>query len=390
MSRASQATATYAATRHGARIALAAAVTPVCAVATILMVMGGAGANGQPPVPGCGGGGTGQQVGSLRLDADQMGNARTIVTVVAGRHIPEYGAVIAVATAIQENKLRNSAVAVDHDSVGLFQQRPSQGWGTVAQLTDPVYATNAFLDHMVQVPNWQARALTDVAATVQNPRADLRGAYAQWQSVAQQLVDQFWPAAAAAAGPAPSTTPSGSAPPPAIATGAAPVCAGGGGAGGPIVGPTGNNVAGQETIPAGLVITGSAKGQTAVRFALAQLGKPYVFAAAGPDTWDCSGLTMGAWAAAGVPLPHWTITQAQAGTPEPNDLSQAVGGDLVLIPGSDGTSTAPGHVGMVVGYQTRKDGRHLWLIQAPMTGMNVELTEASQWNGQVAAVRHIA
>jgi|GEM_PF-740266 len=389
MSRTSKATATYAATRHGGRVALAAALSPVCAVATILMVVGGAGANGQPPIPGCGGGGSGQQVGSLTLDPDQMGNARTINTVAAGRHIPEYGAVVAVATAIQESKLRNSSAATDRDSVGLFQQRPSQGWGTVAQLTDPVYATNAFIDHMLNVPNWQSRELTDVTATVQDPRADLRGAYAQWQIIAQQLVDQFWPAAVAAAGPAPSSTPSGSTPPPAIASGA-PVCPGGGGAGGPIVGPTGNNVAGQTTIPAGLVIAGSAKGQVAVRFALQQLGKPYVFAASGPDAWDCSGLTMGAWAAARVSLPHWTVTQAQAGTPEPIDLSQAVGGDVVLIPGSDGTPQAPGHVGMVVGYQIRKDGRHLWLIQAPMTGVPVELTEATEWNGQVTNVRHIA
>lgn len=388
MSSTSKAIATYAVTSHGGR-ALMVTIIPVCAVALILMVLGGAGANGQPPIPGCGGGGTGQQVGSLALDPDQMGNARTVVVVVAGGHVSEYGAVIAVAAAIQESKLRNSPVMSDHDSVGLFQQRPSQGWGTIAQLVNPVYAANSFLDHMIAVPNWQSRALTDVAATVQNPREDLRGAYAQWQSIAQQLVDQFWPSAVAAAGPAPSTTSSGSAPPPAIGSGA-PVCAGGGGAGGPIVGPTGNNVAGRVTIPEGLVITGTSKGQTAVRFALEQLGEPYVFAAAGPDAWDCSGLTMAAWAAAGIALPHWTITQAQAGTPEPIDLSQAVGGDLVLIPGSDGTPQAPGHIGMVVGYQTRKDGHHLWLIQAPMTGMNVELTEATEWRGQITSVRHIA
>jgi cell wall-associated NlpC family hydrolase len=155
------------------------------------------------------------------------------------------------------------------------------------------------------------------------------------------------------------------------------------------VGPTGNNVAGTTTIPAGFVITGSAAGQTAVQFALKQLGKPYVFAAAGPDAWDCSGLTMGAWAAAGVTLPHWTGTQFREGTPEPTDLSQAVGGDLVFIPGSDGTPQQPGHVGMVAGYVDAHDGRHLYLIQAPMTGVPVELTEATEWRGQITDVRHI-
>lgn len=126
-----------------------------------------------------------------------------------------------------------------------------------------------------------------------------------------------------------------------------------------------------------------------MQFALKQLGKPYVFGAAGPDSWDCSGLTMGAWAAAGVTLPHWTGTQFKEGTPEPTNLSQAVGGDLVFIPGSDGTAQLPGHVGMVAGYVDKPDGRHLYIVQAPMTGVPVELTEATEWNGQITDVRHI-
>ena len=112
----------------------------------------------------------------------------------------------------------------------------------------------------------------------------------------------------------------------------------------------GNNVAGTTHIPAGLVIDGSPAAQTAVTFALAQLGKPYVFDAAGPNSYDCSGLTMAAWATAGVALEHWTGSQVDAGTPEPLDLSEAVAGDLVLIPGADGTMANPGHVGMIIGY----------------------------------------
>jgi len=67
-----------------------------------------------------------------------------------------------------------------------------------------------------------------------------------------------------------------------------------------------------------------------------------------------------------------------------------VGGDLVMIPGSDGTASKPGHVGMVAGYVDREDGRHLYLIQAAETGVPIELTEATEWNGQITAVRHIA
>src|SRR5690349_19255116 len=81
--------------------------------------------------------------------ADQIGHAVTIVRVGAQLEVPRRGWVIAVATAIQESGLRNLgnlADRNDHDSLGLFQQRPSQGWGTPAQLTDPVYAATAFYE----------------------------------------------------------------------------------------------------------------------------------------------------------------------------------------------------------------------------------------------------
>ena len=71
-------------------------------------------------------------------------------------------------------------------------------------------------------------------------------------------------------------------------------------------------------------------------------------------------------------------------------VSQAVGGDLVFIPGSDGTPQAPGHVGMIAGYVRRPDGVHLYVVQAPMSGLPVMLTEVSEWSGQIVAVRHIA
>jgi cell wall-associated NlpC family hydrolase len=115
-----------------------------------------------------------------------------------------------------------------------------------------------------------------------------------------------------------------------------------------------------------------------VTFALAQLGKPYVFGAAGPEAYDCSGLTMQAWAAAGVVLPHYTITQAELGTPVA-DPSLLRPGDLVFIPGSDGTMRAPGHVGMYV-------GRGL-IIEAPQTGDVVKLVPLSSFE-PIAAMRH--
>jgi cell wall-associated NlpC family hydrolase len=146
----------------------------------------------------------------------------------------------------------------------------------------------------------------------------------------------------------------------------------------------GNNVAGSARIPTGLVIDGSPAGLTAVRFAIAQLGKPYVIGAAGPDALDCSELTMAAWARAGVALPPSAHLQALRGTPVPADLSLAIGGDVVFIPGADGTAAAPGHVGMVLG---RAAGR-VYLIQAPQGGIPVEIIDAAEWAGQIVAVRH--
>lgn len=381
----------------GAKVAIGVAMLPVVAMASVLMLIGGGGASASPTSSVCGGGGTAQTIGTTKLDAEQMGNAQTIVSVAAGRHLPVFAAVVAVATAYTESKLHNSSTQSDHDSEGLFQQRVSIYTETVAM--DPVKSTNAFLDRLVKVPNWQTNTVGVDAQTVQISQFPER--YQPNAALAQQLVGQFWSAAAAAAGLAPtgSPAPGDGSSTTAPATGSGPaICAGGGGAipggggevAGKIVGPHGNNVAGTTTIPAGFVISGSPKGYIAVKFALQQLGKPYVFAAAGPNAFDCSGLTMAAWAAAGVALPHLAAGQTSNGTPEPNDLSQAVGGDLVMIPGSDGTAANPGHVGMVAGYVDEKDGRHLFIVQAPMTGVPVELTEATEWSGQIVNVRHIA
>lgn len=361
---------------------------PALALAGVILMLGGAGANVSTPAAGvCGGGGTGQTVASVDLDAEQIGNARTIIGVVAGRRLPVQAAVIAVTVAVTESSLRNSTIHYDHDSEGLFQQRVR--YYTAAVADDPVRATNAFLDRLLGIPDWRQQTVGTVAQAVQQSAYPQR--YQPNVVLAQQLVGIFWPTATAAARPIPGPVTSGVA---ASALGTAPaVCAGAGGAQpggvGPIVGPIGNNIAGVTAIPSGLVITGSTAGQNAVRDALAQLGKPYVWAAAGPDAYDCSGLTMAAWASAGVALPHHAADQIFSGTPEPTDLSQAVGGDLVMIPGADGTPAAPGHVGMIVGYTQDTGGRVLWLVQAPETGVPVELTEASRWAGQIVDVRHI-
>jgi len=102
-----------------------------------------------------------------RWDPTQVGNAATIIAVGAQRGVPARGWVIAVATAMQESSLRNLPGG-DRDSVGLFQQRPSQGWGTPAQLLDPVYAASKFYAKLVTISGWQTMPLTEAAQAVQN------------------------------------------------------------------------------------------------------------------------------------------------------------------------------------------------------------------------------
>lgn len=101
-----------------------------------------------------------------RMSAAQADNAALIAAVSVRRGLPARAATIALATAIQESKLNNLDHG-DRDSLGLFQQRPSQGWGTPEQVTDPVFATNAFYDRLVKVPDYAAMPITQAAQAVQ-------------------------------------------------------------------------------------------------------------------------------------------------------------------------------------------------------------------------------
>ncbi|GGJ75198.1 hypothetical protein GCM10010123_01470 [Pilimelia anulata] len=121
----------------------------------------------------------------VNLTAIQRGNARIIYIVGTRLGLPHRGGVVAIATALQESTLRNLTVAVDHDSLGLFQQRPSQGWGTPAQLVDPVYASTAFYQRLIQVPAWEHLTITQAAQAVQ--RSAFPDAYAKWEPLAAQL-----------------------------------------------------------------------------------------------------------------------------------------------------------------------------------------------------------
>jgi murein DD-endopeptidase MepM/ murein hydrolase activator NlpD len=134
-------------------------------------------------------------------DREQTKNAATIVTVGAAMQVPRRGWVIAVATAMQESGLRNldhRGQTNDHDSLGLFQQRPSQGWGTREQILDPRHAATAFYHKLLTIPGWQLLPLTEAAQQVQ--RSAYPDAYAQWETAATDIVNHI------AAGPGQPTT----------------------------------------------------------------------------------------------------------------------------------------------------------------------------------------
>jgi hypothetical protein len=108
------------------------------------------------------------EVGDVVVDLglDQAENAATIAAIGVRRGLPARAVSIALATAYQESKIRNLEHG-DRDSLGLFQQRPSQGWGTAEQITDPAYATNRFYDELVKVDGYQEMRITEAAQEVQ-------------------------------------------------------------------------------------------------------------------------------------------------------------------------------------------------------------------------------
>ncbi|WP_433079695.1 hypothetical protein ACQP1P_40900 [Dactylosporangium sp. CA-052675] len=134
------------------------------------------------------------------LNQTQMNNAAAIVRQGRAQGMPEKGLVVAVATAMQESdlynvaspavpssmKLPHDAVSTDHDSVGLFQQRASQGWGSVAELMDPAHSAALFYSALARVSGWQNMSVTAAAQAVQ--RSAYPGAYQKHADRAAQVV----------------------------------------------------------------------------------------------------------------------------------------------------------------------------------------------------------
>lgn len=310
-------------------------------------VMGGGGNSGCATALTPRGSGKPPTVGNW--NTEQLEIAATIIDVGVAKGVPRWGWVVAIATAMQESSLRNVpdlGDRNDHDSIGVFQQRPSQGWGTVEQLTKPEYQAGKFYDKLLTITGWQQMPLTQAAQAVQ--KSAYPDAYAKWADDALQLVDKL--------------------------TGTLADC----------------STDALTALPDGFTLPANTPPQvlTAVLWAVSQLGTPYHFGgsctdphSSDPDKQcDCSSLMQAAYRAAGVTIPRVTTDQVKAGKAV-NDPALLLPGDLILIPGSEGTMANPRHVGMYLGQDL--------IIQAPTTGDVVKISRLSDWADQIAAIRRI-
>lgn len=292
--------------------------------------------------------------GGVPLNAEQLTNADIIAGVAKSKGITVNGVIIGIMVSMTECSLINSCVARDHDSVGLFQQRPSSGWGTVQQCCDPAYAASQFYDRPQQglkskVPNYDTMTPWMAAQTVQVSAFHDGSNYHKYYEMAKAVVATANTNTSGTAAPAPNSGATGT---PASA---------------PLSGPNETNHVGQATTtPAGT--TGGAvyaadgvhptspdkmAADKAIAFALAQVGKPYVWGATGPDSWDCSGLTQAACRAGGVNITRTTATQINDGQ---SALGQPLQPGMLILPDS-------GHVILYIG-----NGQ---IVEAPEPGKNV-------------------
>jgi cell wall-associated NlpC family hydrolase len=306
----------------GAAFTVGAVVVPIA----LLTVLGGGnaaalGADGQSCTVAFTSASAARQTSSWKLDADQVQNARTTIAIVKARSLPDAASVITLITELQESDAHNLDHG-DRDSVGVLQQRPSQGWGTKEQIMVPAYAIGKFLDRMVQVPGWQTLDPNAVAQTVQISATP--EAYGAHLPEATAII------AALAGDTGVKATCTSRAP---VGKGVAtvlaraktglglPYCW----AGGTPTGPTpGSATTGPDPGPGGL--------------------SPGCDAA--HPGYDCSGLAQFAFAGVGIQLPHLASAQYTAAGGVQVPLSQIQPGDLVFY-SSDATVPGIHHVAIV-------------------------------------------
>lgn len=255
------------------------------------------------------------------LTTEQQGVVTQIIAIGKQRNLPPLAWQVAIQAGMQESGLRNLPYG-DRDSLGIFQMRPSQGWGTQAQVLNVPYEVNKFYDVLLGVPNWQQQPPGESAQAVEQSAFPL--AYNNWTSLAAFLVQHV----------------------------------------GQVTDPTGCGASAGIVLPAN-----NQAASKAIAFALSQLGKPYVWGATGPAAYDCSGLMLRAYQAAGINLPRIAAQQFTAGALLPVRAAQP--GDLMFLAYNPSDPSTIHHVFMYLGGNQ--------VVEAPYQGQPVHV-RAMAWN----------
>ena len=274
----------------------------------------------QPGQPGTG------LADAQELDDEQREIVSLIVSIGKERDLSPRAWQVAIQAGMTESRLRNLSHG-DRDSLGIFQMRPSMGWGTVAQVTDPPYQVHKFYDVLEAVPNWEERRPGAAAQAVE--RSGFPDRYHKWEPMAVHLVENI----------------------------------------GEVADPAGCGEGVGDALPPNEAAASS------IQFALAEQGKPYVWGATGPNSYDCSGLMLRAYEAAGINLPRVSRDQYKAGAMLP--VEEAQPGDLLFWAYDPTNPKTIHHVAMYLG-----NGE---MVEAQQTGVPVHTRKVSWDEGELVA-----
>jgi cell wall-associated NlpC family hydrolase len=251
------------------------------------------------------------------LTEEQRGNVALIISIGKQRQLPPRAWQVAIQAGMTESGLRSLNYG-DRDSLGIFQMRPSMGWGTPTQVTDPVYAINKFYDVLERVPNWKEQRPGESAQDVE--RSAFPGRYHRWEAMAAHLIGNV----------------------------------------GAVEDPTGCGQGVGNLLPAPTQAAGAA-----IQWALGQQGKPYQWGAATThqNSFDCSSLMLQSYRSAGITLPRTSREQFKAGALLP--VEQAQPGDLLFWAYDPSNPATIHHVAMYLG-----DDK---IVEAQQTGVPVHV-----------------
>ncbi|MEU4448137.1 C40 family peptidase [Actinosynnema sp. NPDC050801] len=267
-------------------------------------------------------GGDGEERGrrdAEQLADDQLTTVANIISIGREKGLPPLAWQIAIQAGMTESGLRSLDYG-DRDSLGIFQMRPSMGWGTPQQVTDPRYAVNKFYEVLLKLPDWQEQRPGDSAQDVE--RSAFPDRYHKWEAMAAFLISKE----------------------------------------GDVSDPAGCGEG------AGEYLLASNAAGTAIEFTKQQLGEPYLWGGNGPDAWDCSGILVKAFGAAGVKIPRVANDQYMAGGAY-LPVREAKAGDLIFWATNPANPVTVHHVAMYLGNDE--------YIHAPQTGDVVKISKVN-------------